>query len=62
MAYNGSRARFQIVMVGSDAAHEFVKDYESREAAELQASERNARAAELGIAARYAVRDTQAVA
>lgn len=52
--------RFLIVMVGSDPAHEFVTAYDELETARTQATERNARAGELGIAARYAVRDSQA--
>jgi len=54
--------RFVIVMVGSDSAHEFVNAYDELETANTQATERNARAQELGIVARYAVRDSEAVA
>lgn len=52
--------RFVIVLVGSDPAHEFVHAYDELETARTSATERTARAKELGIAAVYAVRDTEA--
>jgi hypothetical protein len=58
MAYQSKRGDFVVVMVGSDAEHEYVRDFDTLEEAETQATQRNARAADLGIAARYAVRNT----
>ncbi len=54
------RGQFEIVLVGADEAHRYVRDFDTLGAAEASCAERNARAVEMGIEARYSVLDTKA--
>lgn len=55
-----NRGRFEIILIGADEEHRYVKDYDDEVQATTSCEERNNRAKDLGISARYTVIDTKA--